>query len=122
MHNLVAVSLTQYVMHCYAFTGHSTSQFWATLSTVTTVLSGHSKGTPKIGFQYQLSLNAGKKYCRMLLSTFMKVLFSTNTFVLDIVKWPLKTGFTVFIVFIRLPRHCQWSGLILTANQQFDPL
>ena len=30
------------------------------------VLSGHSKRRPKIGFQNQLSLNAGQKYCRML--------------------------------------------------------
>ena len=29
-------------------------------------LSDHSKRTPKFGFQYQLSLNAGQKYCRML--------------------------------------------------------
>ena len=34
------------------------------LSTVKPVLSGHSK--KKIGFQYQLLLNAGQKYCRML--------------------------------------------------------
>ena len=46
------------------------------------VLSGHSKRTPKIGFQYRLSLNAGQKYCRMLqgehsaiLSTFIKLTF-----------------------------------------------
>ena len=30
------------------------------------VLSGHSKRTLKIGFQYQLTLNAGQRYCRML--------------------------------------------------------
>ena len=30
--------------------------------TVQPVLSGHSQRTPKIGFQYQLSLNAGQKY------------------------------------------------------------
>ena len=30
------------------------------------VLSGHSKRTPKIGFQYRLSRNASQKYCRML--------------------------------------------------------
>ena len=34
--------------------------------TVKPVLSSHSKRTPKMGFQDQLSLNAGKKYCRML--------------------------------------------------------
>ena len=30
--------------------------------TVKPVLSGHSKKTPKIGFQYQESLNASQKY------------------------------------------------------------
>ena len=34
-------------------------------STVKPVLSDHSQ-RPKMGFQYQLSLNAGQKYCRML--------------------------------------------------------
>ena len=33
---------------------------------VKTVLSGHSKRRPKIGFQDGLSLNGGQKYCRML--------------------------------------------------------
>ena len=70
--------------------------------TVKPVLSNDSKRTQKIGFQYQLSLNAGQKYWRMLqgehsaiLSTFIKLLFSIKTFVLSIFKWPLKTGFTV---------------------------
>ena len=31
-----------------------------------------------------------------ILLTFMKLLFSTKTFVLFVVKWPLKTGLTVF--------------------------
>ena len=35
-------------------------------STVKPVLSGHSKRTPKIGFEDLLSLNAGQKCCRML--------------------------------------------------------
>ena len=34
--------------------------------TVKPVLSGHSKRRQKIGFQGQLLLNAGQKYCRML--------------------------------------------------------
>ena len=48
----------------------------------TNVLSGYSKRRPNIGFQDQLSLNAGQKYCRMLqrehfaiLSTFIKLPF-----------------------------------------------
>ena len=51
------------------------------LNTVKPVLSSHSK-RPKLGFQDQLSLNAGQKYCRMLqgehsaiLSTFIKLPF-----------------------------------------------
>ena len=51
---------------------------------------------PKNGFQDQLSLNAGQKYCRMLqrehsaiLSTFIKLLFVINF------EWPFYTGFTV---------------------------
>ena len=46
---------------------------------------------PKIGFQDQLSLNAGQKYCRMLplehsaiLSTVIKLSFVIKTFVLSI--------------------------------------
>ena len=57
----------------------------------------------KIGFQDQLLLNAGQKYCRMLqaehsaiLSTFIKLPFVIKIFVLSIFEWPLLTGFTVF--------------------------
>ena len=56
----------------------------------------------KIGFQDQLSLNAGKKYCRMLqgehsaiVSTFIKLPFVIKIFVLSIFDWPFYTGFTV---------------------------
>ena len=57
----------------------------------------------QIGFQCQLSLNAGKKFCRMLLwehsailSTFTKLPFVIKIFVLSIFEWPFYTGFTVF--------------------------
>ena len=57
----------------------------------------------KIGFQDQISLNAGQKYCRMLqgehsaiLSTIIKLPFVIKIFVLSMIGWPLKTGFTVF--------------------------
>ena len=57
---------------------------------------------PKIGFQDQLLLYAGQKYCRMLqgghsaiLSTFIKLLFIIKIFVLSIFEWPSYTGFTV---------------------------
>ena len=49
----------------------------------------------EIGFQDQLSLNAGQKYCRMLqgehsaiLSTFIKLPFVFKIFVLSIFEWP----------------------------------
>ena len=49
---------------------------------------------PKIGFQDQLWLNAGQKYCRMLhgnsaiLSPFIALPFVNKIFVLSISKWP----------------------------------
>ena len=56
----------------------------------------------KIGFQSQLSLNAGQKYCRMLqgehsaiLFTFMKLPIVIKIFVLSIFEWLFYTGFTV---------------------------
>ena len=48
----------------------------------------------KIGFQDQISLNAGQKYHRILL-TFIKLPFVTKTFVLSIFGWPFYTGLTV---------------------------
>ena len=63
------------------------------------VLRGHSKRTPKIGFQYHLSLNAGQKYCRMLsiLQYFRPSLsyhFPLRPF-LSTFKWVLKTGILI---------------------------
>ena len=59
---------------------------------------------PKIGFQDQLSLNAGQKYCRMLqgehsaiLSTFIELPFVIKIFVLSIFEWPFYTDFTVWV-------------------------
>ena len=56
----------------------------------------------KLFFQYQSSLNAGQKYCRMLhgehsaiLSTFIMLPFVIKIFVLSIFEWPFYTGFTV---------------------------
>ena len=58
---------------------------------------------PKIDFQDQLSLNAGRKYCRMLqgehsaiLLTFIMLPFVIKIFVLSIFEWPFYTGFTVY--------------------------
>ena len=64
---------------------------------------------PKFGFQDQLSLNAGQKYCRMLplecrmpqgeqsaiLSTFIKLSFVIKIVVMSIFERPFYTGFTV---------------------------
>ena len=67
-----------------------------------TCLKRPFKKKAKIGFQDQLSLNAGQKYCRMLqrehsaiLLTCIKLPFAIKTFVMSIFEWPLKTGFTV---------------------------
>ena len=67
------------------------------------VYNGHSQ-RQKIGFQDQLSLNAGQKYCRMLsaiLLTCIQLPVIVKTFVLSIFEWPFYTGFTV--VSLRLP-------------------
>ena len=80
---------------------HTLSTLCAVCTTVKPVASSHPKRTPKIGFQYRLSLNAGQKYCRMLhgehsaiLLTSNKLPFSIKTLVLSIFKGSLKTGFT----------------------------
>ena len=56
----------------------------------------------KIGFQDQLSLNAGQKYCRMLqgehsaiLLTFIKLPSAIKVFILSIFEWQFYAGFTV---------------------------
>ena len=73
-------------------------RFWY----LSTCLKRSLKKKTRIGFRDRLSLNAGQKYCRMLqgehsaiLSTFIKLPFIINFFVLSIFEWPLKTGFTV---------------------------
>ena len=70
--------------------------------TVKPVLSGHSKRRSNIGFQDQLSLNAGQKYFRMLeeehsaiLSSFIKLPNVIKIFVLSICEWPLKAASSV---------------------------
>ena len=59
---------------------------------------------PKIGFQDQSSLNAGQKYRRMLqgehsaiLSTFIKLRFVFEFFVLSIFEWLFYIDFTVTV-------------------------
>ena len=62
---------------------------------------------PKIGFQDQLSLNAGQKYCRMLqrehsaiFSTFIKLPFVIKIFILSFFEGLFYTGFTVWLEII----------------------
>ena len=64
------------------------------LCTIKPVLSGHSKIKPKIGFLYQLSLNAGQSIA--ILSTSIKLPLSIKNLILSIFKCLLKTGFTVY--------------------------
>ena len=64
-----------------------------------TCLKRPLKKKTKIGFQDQLSLNAGQKYCRMfqgehsaILLTFIKLPFVIKIFVLFIFEWLFYTG------------------------------
>ena len=59
-------------------------------TTIKSVLSGHSKRRPKIGFQDRLSLNAGQKCCRMLQGEHSAIL---STFI----KLPLRSLFCLFL-------------------------
>ena len=77
-----------------------------------TCVKGPLSERPQIGFQDQLSLNAGQKYCRMLqgersaimlqgersaiLSTLIKLPFVIKIFVLSIFEWPFYIVFTVY--------------------------
>ena len=70
----------------------------------------------KIGFQDQLSLNAGQKYCRMLqwehfaiLLTFIKLPFVIKILVWSIFEWLFYTGFTVYFT-----QNLQQFGASLT--------
>ena len=72
-----------------------------------TCVKGPLSKRPKIGFQDQLSLNTGQKYCRMfqgehsaILWTFIKLPFAIEIFVLSIFEWPFYTGFTVHPYFV----------------------
>ena len=91
-------------MSCLAIQVPATSQLdknWRGMYSKTCLKRPPSK-RPKIVFQYQLPLNAGHKYCRMLqgehsaiLLAFIKLPFVIKIFVLSILEWPFKTGFTV---------------------------
>ena len=92
---------------CWGLEGIKTNQgqqvIEVSLYSKTCVKWSLSKG-PKIGFQDKLSLNAGKKYCRMLqvehsaiILTFIKIPFIIKNIVLSIFEWPFYTGFTVYV-------------------------
>ena len=60
---------------------------------------------PKIGFQDQLSLNAGQKYCSKhsaILLTSIKLPVVIKIFVLSIFEWLFYTGFTVLLFVCRI--------------------
>ena len=108
----------------------------STQATVTCVKRPLSK-RPKLGFQDQLLLNAGQKYCRMLqgkhsaiLSTFIKLLFIIKIFVLSILEWPFYTGLTVqgnigeegpLVWLISLFYKVMYIMYITPGNQKFEP-
>ena len=78
---------------------------------------------PKIGFQDQLSLNAGQKYCRMLqgehsaiLSTFIKLPYVIKIFVLIIFEWLFYTGFTVHCDHFATSSACVKGSTALSAH------
>ena len=77
-----------------------------------TCVKGPLSKRQKIGFQDQLSLNAGHKYCRMLqgehsaiLPTCIKLPFVIKIFVLSIFEWPFYTGFTAEHCFCTYPTY-----------------
>ena len=79
---------------------------------------------PQIGFQGQLSLDAGQKYCRMLqgehsaiLLTFIKLPFVIKIFVLSIFESPFYTGFTVQGMCGKL--FMRFCGLLIVSKSIF---
>ena len=72
---------------------------------------------PKIGFQDQLSLNAGQKYYRMLqgehsaiLLTFIKLPIVIKIFVLPIFEWPFYCTSSLAFTKANHSHWCQWKG------------
>ena len=69
------------------------------------MLNDHSQKDRKFGFQDQLLLNAGQKYCRMLqgehsatLLTFIKLPFVIKIFVLSFFEWSFYTVITLVLL------------------------
>ena len=61
-------------------------------STFIPVLSCHSKWTPKIGFHYRLSLNAGQKYCRYSKGSILQYFWPSLSY-----HFPLRPLFCLFL-------------------------
>ena len=100
----MALHTTPVVIVKPCWLGRRTAVFEVTHLTTGTIYSKTCVKRPiskrqKIGFQDQLSLNAGQKYCRMLhsaiLSSFKRLPFVIKIFVLSIFEWPFYTGFNV---------------------------
>ena len=90
----------QSVSHYYMYLGQylENATYQKIMYSITCLKRPLSK-RQQIGFQDQLSLDAGQKYCRMLqgehsaiLSTFIKLPFVIKIIVLSIFKWPFYTG------------------------------
>ena len=78
---------------------------------------------PKIGFQDQLSLNAGQKYCRMLrgehstiLSTFIKLSFVIKIFILVILSGCFKQVLLYLQVVLALRQECVLTDACLSLH------
>ena len=86
----------------FTFCAHLDQWFCHWIYNKTFVKGPHSKRA-KIGFQDQLSLNAGQMNCRMLqgehstiLMTYIKLPFVMKIFVLSIFESPFYTGFPIY--------------------------
>ena len=89
--------------------------------------NGHLKRTPKIGFQYQLWLNAGKKvlqnpptgaFCNT--STFIKLPFSFNTFLCLFLSDRLRQVL-LYSRDLLLMHHLQVNCSQFLISKPFDP-
>ena len=73
---------------------------------------------PKIGFQDQLSLNAGQKYSRMRIAlehsaiflTFIKLPFVINIFVLYILSGRFIRFYSIIVLFIAYAKYHSLTG------------
>ena len=88
-----------------------------------TCLKQPLKKKTKTGFQDRLSLTAGQEYYRMLqgehsaiLSTFIKLPFVINVFVLSIFEWLFYIGLLYFCFEYQYVNHCH-SSMSITVTQ-----